>query len=513
MRSRTFKTKSTGAFIHVSPESTETRGAEKIPVRSPALLLIPGGVLVFLTFMRFGLSELGWVVFAPFLVYLQEKHSWKHHLVLLATLIVAYLFAVAKIVTDGIPWAVVPMFAIPIAISYFIALSLAGVAQRRLGLQWGIYTFAAMVVVMGWVQYRFTPAASWAVLAHTQEENLPLIQLAALTGLGGISFIVALGSGLVAAVWRAGFRAMRKDLLGFGVLLIAALLYGEWRLSHTAPGEMIRIGGVVSPVTRSDFQQAAAQVDVVRSKDNELFACSEKAVALGARVVVWNEVATVVSASGEQALASRGQSFAKNNNVLLLMAYAVVVSTHPLYYVNKYRIYLPDGTMADEYLKRHPVPGDPHDAGKAHAQVVAFNGIKVSGGICYDYSFPEIAMDNAMDGADLALVPASDWHGIDPQHGLMARMNAVASGLPMIRPVRAATSIASDPYGRLLGSMPADGSGDGVLVAEMRGGRVPTIYVQTGEVVPLIALAFCVWVIGLLLRRARSAQAEVRSIA
>ena len=55
----------------------------------------------------------------------------------------------------------------------------------------------------------------------------------------------------------------------------------------------------------------------------------------------------------------------------------------------------------------------------------------------------------------------------------MALLNAVAVGLPMVRPVRAATSIASDQYGRLLGSLRADAGGDGVMVVAVRLSRNP----------------------------------------
>lgn len=163
--------------------------------------------------------------------------------------------------------------------------------------------------------------------------------------------------------------------------------------------------------------------------------------------------------------------------------------------IKKYRIYLPDGSLADEYVKRHPVPGDPDRVGKAHARVVSFGGVNYTGAICYDYGFPGIARDTAMDGGDLVLVPSSDWRGIDPEHGRMALMNAVAVGLPMFRPVRAATSIASDAYGRVLGSLRADTRGDGVMVVAMPGERVPTLYAKVGEAVPLAALLFCMVVV------------------
>ena len=242
-------------------------------------------------------------------------------------------------------------------------------------------------------------------------------------------------------------------------------------------------------------------MDTLRPLDDELFARSARAANLGARVVVWNEMATVVSVAGEAALTSRGQAFARERGVVLLMAYGVAKSMHPFHDANKYRIYLPDGTMADEYVKRHPVPGDPDDVGNDHARIVAFDGVNYTGAICYDYGFPAIARDNAADRAGVALVPSSDWRGVDPEHGQMAVMNAVAVGLPMVRPVRAATSIATDQFGRLLASLPAGESNDGVMVVAIPSARVRTVYATTGEVVPLVALAFSVVAIVRVLRR------------
>lgn len=489
----------------------QAAGESVRPPVSPALLLVGGSALIFMTFMRYSLAEVGWVAFGPFLVFLQERGTLRRHLALLATLVIAFVLAVSKIATDEISWAPVPMFAVPIAFSYFVALAVASVAHRRLGARWSIYTFASMAVVMGWVQYTFTPGSSWGVLAHTQLDNLPLVQLAALTGVGGITFLVALGSGLAAAAWTSGVKAVRADLAVFGLLVGAALLYGQVRLAKPAPGVLVRVGGVVSPVTHKEFNAAVANVDTLRNLDGDLFARSGRAADLGAKAVVWNEVATVVSVAGEAALVARGRAFATQRGVLLLMAYGVVQSVHPFHYANKYRIYLPDGTLADEYVKRHPVPGDPNDKGRAHARVVAFGGVTYSGAICYDYGFPGIARDNTIDGAGLALVPSSDWRGIDPEHGRMALMNAVAVGLPMVRPVRAATSIASDQYGRLLGSLRADGWSDGVMVVAVPSERVPTLYARTGEIVPLVALGFCVLVVVQVLRARRVAQTALRT--
>ncbi len=462
---------------------------------SAILLLAVGSVFVFMTFMRYSLAPLGWIVFAPFLIFLHGRSAFRDHVAVLGTLIVVFIATVSKMATAEIPWIPVPMFAVPLAVSYFLAIGLAGAAHRRLGPSWGVWTFAAAVAALGWIQYTFTPGSSWGALAHTQLGDLALVQLASLTGIGGITFLVALGSGLAAAAWSSGVRAVRADIAVFALLLGTALVYGELRVGRAAPGAPIRVGSVVSPVTHKEFHAALANVDTLRALDDELFARSARAVDLGARVVVWNEMATVVTVAGESALVARGRAFAKARGVTLLMAYGVATSMHPFRDVNKYRIYLPDGSLADEYVKRHPVPGDPDQVGTAHARVVTVDGARVSGAICYDYGFPGIARDNARDGADLALLPSSDWRGIDPEHGRMALLNAVAVGLPMVRPVRAATSIVADQYGRLLSSMRADGMESGVVVTEVPAQRVATMYTTTGELVPFLSVAFCVLVV------------------
>lgn len=456
------------------------------------LLLLAGGLTVFMSLMRLSIGELGWVAFAPFLVALHRDGSLKRHLGVLLILLVTYILTISKIVTEEIPWGIAFLFGVPMGVANFAVLAAAGAAHRRLGARWGIYSFAAMGAAVGWIRYTFTPAGSWGTLAHTQVDNLRLVQMAALTGIGGITFLVALGSSLTAAAVSAGWRSIRKDLLGFGVVLGAILLYGEIRLSSPAPGPEIRVGGILSPMPFHDYHAAVNDFKPLRQYEEELFARTERAADLGAQVLVWNEMSTLVSPESEASLVDRGQALARRRGVLLLMAYGVLTESRPFQWVNKYRLYLPDGTMADEYLKRHPVPGDQDVAGHVHARVVPFGGVNLSGAICYDFDFPHVARDNANDGAGLVLVPASDWRGIDPLHGKMAVMNAVASGVSLVRPVRAATSMAIDPYGRLIGSMPAGAPGEGVLVSAIPGGKVRTLYAKTGELVPIASLAFAI---------------------
>ncbi len=82
----------------------------------------------------------------------------------------------------------------------------------------------------------------------------------------------------------------------------------------------------------------------------------------------------------------------------------------------------------------------------------------------------------------------------------MALINATAVGLSMVRPARAATSIVSDQYGRIVAAMRADSASAGVLVADVPGERVPTFYAKSGELVPNAALGYCLFILADLVR-------------
>ena len=98
--------------------------------------------------------------------------------------------------------------------------------------------------------------------------------------------------------------------------------YGNYALSDpkasVSLGAGVRIGAVVSPVTHKDFYAAHESIDALRHLDAELFARTSRAADPHAKVIVWNEIATVVTPSGENDLALRGLALARERGVLLL---------------------------------------------------------------------------------------------------------------------------------------------------------------------------------------------------
>jgi apolipoprotein N-acyltransferase len=82
--------------------------------------------------------------------------------------------------------------------------------------------------------------------AYTQYGNLPLMQIASLTGIWGITFVVNWLAPVLNEVWehRAAPRVLRSNLLPFGVVLGAAMLYGSARLTFTPHAPVVRVAGL-----------------------------------------------------------------------------------------------------------------------------------------------------------------------------------------------------------------------------------------------------------------------------
>ena len=109
----------------------------------------------------------------------------------------------------------------------------------------GVLSFPAMWSLCEYLASLSPANVSEGSLAYTQLSNLPIAQLASITGPWGITFVLLLlPAGAVAAAYlwlTARQQAIRVVCLVTGVL-IAALLYGFLRLRSSSPEERIKVG-------------------------------------------------------------------------------------------------------------------------------------------------------------------------------------------------------------------------------------------------------------------------------
>lgn len=460
-------------------------------ITQPRALLLLGAALTVLSANRWSIPELAWISSAPWLAHAALYPSRRDRAWLALTVFTAITVSTAKVISPPIPYAMALAFSPPAALSAIVTLLLWSASVRRVGWVPSLFLLGALSALSDWLTFTSSPLGTWNMAVNTQLDNLALLQSLALGGPTVLSWLFAITNAVAALVIAAPSSVSRR-----GPVLVAALAalslygYGLARLTHTQSSQ-----SVFAAAIRTDIGPGPAGMpapSVLARNEDELFARSRLAASRGASLIVWNEAATLVSPSNERALIERGRQFARDHRVELVMAYAVVLSSSPPRFDNQYRWFSPDGAELQRYLKHHPVPGEGSTRGTDALTVHRHAYGTAAGAICYDFDFPALGRAFAQQGAGLVVVPSSDWAGVDPAHGQVARMRAIEGGFSVVRPVRWATSYGFDAYGRVLAAQPHSADSSHVLLVDAPTTRVSTPYTRFGDwpVLASIALAF-----------------------
>lgn len=360
--------------------------------------------------------------------------------------------------------------------------------------------FPVAFVAIEFLRSRVMPNATWGSIAYTQYGVLPLMQVAAFTGLWGIIFLMSWSASTFDLAWRDGFTSgtVRLPLLAFGCVFVAAIVAGTVRVSMASterrtlraatlnrpidlfiPGEMTRITeGSVAPADRPS-------IDAKLAKLHDWFLEGTRREArAGARLVVWPEQNLLVFAEDEARFLERAHQVAVDEHVYLAMGMGTIHPGEPRPFENKLVLIDPSGRTAISYLKTHPVPGWEAGImrrGDGRLPVAATPDGRLAAAICYDGSFPDFIRQAADEAADLLILPVNDWKAVRVAHFQMHAFRAIETGIPIVRAAASGISGAFDPWGRVLGITDYFAPGDRTLTVQVPVGRVRTLYARTGD--------------------------------
>src|SRR5262249_14053414 len=118
-----------------------------------------------------------------------------------------------------------------------------------------------------------SPHGTWGNLAYTQMDCLPLIQIAAITGIWGITFIVFLFAGTTATLLSGiGKPWQRRTLvISVGFVICAVLVFGEWRLRSNSSTESVSVTLIAKDVPMSVYLGSEEQaLELLREYADEI---------------------------------------------------------------------------------------------------------------------------------------------------------------------------------------------------------------------------------------------------
>jgi apolipoprotein N-acyltransferase len=456
------------------------------------LLLLVGALLVGFSTGRWLAPLAAWIGPALILRYARDHKVGRGYLLVLAAYILAFLIGF------GGNWAAfwgVMMMSI-LAVSYALLWSLPYLADQlvspRLQGFSSTFIYPLAAATLEFVNIHTNPVGAWGATGFTQYGDLPLMQLASVTGMIGITFLMGWFASVANWAWENRTRVgqIRWGLVAFGAVLAAVYTFGSLRL-NLAPtsetDETVRVAGITTESvsalrerTEKTTDLAAARL-VVQSHWDAFFDETVREAQAGAEMIIWSEGSGPTIGADEASYVARAQEVSRQNRIYLTIGILTQYPDTGQPTENKFLLVDPSGTTVMEHVKYggNFYEGSLRGAGKLQIAATPFGVL--SGVICWDMDFPAVLQQAGRNGTGLMLVPSRDWFEIDPLHSQMAVFRGIENGMSVLRQVDEGLSIAADPYGRILAQSDFFGATDRTLVAQVPVKHVRTIYTLFGR--------------------------------
>lgn len=502
--------------------------------------LFSGLALVF-CFPAADLFFLAWIALVPFLLSLYRKKTRQAFIAGLGLGIV-YFFGTLYWIYHSVHY----YGGVPFAVSILIVILLCAFLSLYTGLFAVLFSStirntklpALLIAPVFWVvleflrSYIFT-GFPWSSIGHSQYRFLPLIQIADITGVYGVSFLVVSVNGALADIFLLKRRTREMPLfplshtvIGFAALfsvLVITGFYGNMRLTEQRPGELFRVGIIQGNIEQDKKWDVSYQEAVLeRYKDLSL-----KAASASPSLIVWPETALPFSFHADRPYTRELVSFqsqlnahllfgsilqkeringqnALSNSAVLLDNTGKVVYTYDkihlvpfgeyvplrsiLFFIDKLVVGVGDYVRGDRYLRAETPFGD-------------FATL-----ICYEIIFPGLVRKFYTDGGDFMVNLTNDaWFGKTTgpyQHFSIAVFRAVENRKPLIRAANTGISGHIDSNGRILARTGL--FEETLLVTEVRTDGTRTFYSKYGDLFLYILIVFSIVLLTNIFSRART---------
>lgn len=492
-------------------------------------LPVVSGALLVLSFPSFDYYPLAWVAFVPLIISLWTKDAGQ-------TFTGGYMF--------GLTYFFGTLYWIYHSINHFggvpflASLCIVVLLCLYLSIYPAIFCFlfaqmikktklpALLIAPVFWVVLEFARSYAltgfpWSSIGYSQYKFLHIIQLADITGVYGISFLVLMVNGAIADAFLLRKRTQQMPLfpisftvVGLSLVFIifsVSLGYGHWRLGQQRSGHLVNVSVIQGNIEQDKKWEPAYQNEVLET----YFTLSKKAAETSPQLIIWPETAipfmfdydksnTEKLVAFEQGLGadllfgsvrvqeqSRGKTLLTNSAVLLdkegkniyeydkihLVPFGEYVPLRSvLFFVDKLVAGIGDYVPGEEYTR-------------AETDFGSFGTM-----ICYEIIFPGLVRKFFADGGDFIVTITNDaWFGKTAgpyQHFSMAVFRAIENRKPVIRAANTGISGVIDSSGRVLAETPLFQRL--VLSGQVKTDRTMTLYTKYGDLFSYLCIVISI---------------------
>jgi apolipoprotein N-acyltransferase len=333
-------------------------------------------------------------------------------------------------------------------------------------------------VALEWARAHAISGFPWANLGYTQTPLNTLIQIADITGVYGISWLVVLGNTVIFGFVRNFSR--RSGVAVLAACIVAVLVYGSWRTGQIGAMQngsvSLNVGVIQGNIAQNQKWDPAFEAETVNRYALLSEECVNKEPAPD--ILVWPESAMPFFYGLDENLSPEVDHIVKQTGKPLLFGSIGVTSVEgKMRLLN--RAYLLDerAMLNGAYAKQHLVPFGEyipysnllffihHIAAAGSMDFVPgretgpllFRGLPMGVLICYEAIFPQIARESVRKGARILINITNDaWYGDTGgpyQHLEISRWRAIEFHVPLVRAANTGISAMFDATGHECGRL------------------------------------------------------------
>ncbi len=362
----------------------------------------------------------------------------------------------------------------------------------------------------------------WALLGHTQWENLPIIQIADMTGAYGVSFLVIFTNALIASKIKKkmkGFIPEPRYLALLIIMLVVAAFYGYFRMDEKFRGETLKVSVVQGNIPQVQKWDEKYADDILK----KYVSLTKEAAKDKPNLIIWPETSVPGFLETEQKIFDTVSNLAKEVNTYLLIGTPSESAPNRGPYFNSAVLFSNEGKIVKRYDKVHLVPfgeyvpfGDNifafvktrYDMGEDYSPGREYTIFEVPFGkeknakfgvlICFEDIFPELVAELVKGGADFMVVITNDaWFmktGAPYQHAQSSVFRAIENRINIVRSANTGYSCFIDQKGKVTSSV-KDAKGEKIFIpgfatAKIVPAKGKTFYSKHGDLFAWV----CIWV-------------------
>ncbi len=397
-----------------------------------------------------------------FLAYLIGRMSWFTYLITVATIIPAIIFTL-----------LLPLiFALIVTGSRWIVL--------KTKFRTGIFAFPVFFTAFEFLLISFSADGTAGSIAYSQANFLPVIQIASITGILGITFIVTLVPSILAVGWFHHNEKNRFKAALFLAISVTFLvcLYGTLRINSKDEKKSFKAGLVVLEESHhyvTDHPVLKNELNTVAIFADSISRLAEK----GAELVVLPERAFNVNAETKSGIMQILEKTARENHVYIVTGYTNFKNKPSR---NSALVIDTAGHIICDYNKVHLVTGFENQFAPGNQTgLFLLKGLQVGTAICKDLDFPVHLRKYGKKNAQIVCIPAWDFVQDDWLHSRMAVLRGVENGFSEVRAARQGRLTISDCYGRVTSEVSSNPERNITLLGEVTLLKKNTIYSRFGD--------------------------------